>query len=68
LLSVVAQALLLIVVCRFPLSLPLPVMPLMDVNGNSRFLRTRFRTEARRRCRVPEEGFYRLGEVNVLDR
>jgi hypothetical protein len=59
LLSAVAQALLLTVACRFPLSLPLPMMPLMDVNGNYRILRTGFRTEARHRCRVPEEGFYR---------
>jgi hypothetical protein len=36
------------------------------VSGNSRFLRTRFCTGARHKCRAAEEGFHFLGEVNTL--
>jgi hypothetical protein len=57
LLTIVAQALLLIVVCRF-LSIPLLVMLMMAVSGKSRLLSAGFYTEARRRCRVAEEGFH----------
>jgi hypothetical protein len=58
-LNVFAQSLLLTVVCRFlSLSLPLPVMPLMAVSGNFRFLSAGFCTEAHRRYRVVEDGFH----------
>jgi hypothetical protein len=33
-------------------------MPLTAISGKSRLLSAGFRTEARRRCRVVEEGFH----------
>jgi hypothetical protein len=42
-------------------------MSLMAVTGKSKLLNVACRTEARRRCRVAEEGFHLSGEVNVLD-
>jgi hypothetical protein len=59
--SVIVQALLLTVVCR-----SLPVMPLMAVIGMYMLLSAGFRIEARRRCRVTEEGFHLQGRVISL--
>jgi hypothetical protein len=57
LLSVVAQALLVIVVYMF-LSLPLSMMPLTDVSGKSKLLSAEFHTEAHRRHRIAEGGLH----------
>jgi hypothetical protein len=54
LLSVVAQALLLTIVCRSFPSLSLPTMPLTAVNGKSRLLCAGFCTEARHKCGAAE--------------
>jgi hypothetical protein len=43
-------------------------MPMMAVSGNSRFLRTGFRTRAHCRHRVAKGGLHLWGEVNALDR
>jgi hypothetical protein len=43
-------------------------MPLMAVSGNSRFLRTGFRTRACCSHRVAEGGLHLKGKVNALDR
>jgi hypothetical protein len=57
LLSVVAQALLVIVVYMF-LSLTLSMMPLTDVSGKSKLLSAGFHTEAHRRHRIAEGGLH----------
>jgi hypothetical protein len=65
LLSIVTQALL----CNFLVSkflLSRPALPMSAMSGNSRFLRTGFRTGARHRRRVVEGGLRLLGEVNAL--
>jgi hypothetical protein len=43
--------------CMF-LLLSLPVMSMTAVSGKSWLLSAEFHTEARRRCRVAEEGFH----------
>jgi hypothetical protein len=58
LLSVVAQALLCNFLCACSSSSLLPVKPLTTVSGKSRLLCARFRTKARRRRRVTEEGLH----------
>jgi hypothetical protein len=51
------STLLLPVVCRSLLP-SLSVMPMMTISGMSMLLSAGFRTEARHRCRVVEEGFH----------
>jgi hypothetical protein len=52
-------------VCR-SLLLSLSAMSMMAVSGNSRLLSAGFCTEARRRCRVAEEGFHLYGKLITL--